>query len=66
MSYVVSVGYDTVERRYFVISSDISGLNIEAGTFEEFVEAARDAAPDLIADRTGESEIRFEREVILA
>jgi hypothetical protein len=66
VSYVVSVGYDTVERRYFVISSDISGLNIEAGTFEEFVEAARDAAPDLIADRTGESEIRFEREVILA
>lgn len=66
MSYVVSVGYDTVERRYFVISSDIPGLNIEAATFEEFVEAARDAAPDLIADRTGESKIRFEREVVLA
>jgi hypothetical protein len=66
MSFTVSVGYDEIERRYFVLSSDIPGLNIEAGTFEEFVEAAQDVAPDLIGDHAAGAKIRFEREVAIA
>jgi predicted RNase H-like HicB family nuclease len=66
MSFTVNVGYDETERRYFVLSSDIPGLNIEAGTFEEFVEAAQDAAPDLIGDHAVGAKIRFEREVAIA
>jgi hypothetical protein len=65
MSFTVNVGYDEVEHRYFVISSDIPGLNIEADTFEEFIEAAQEAAPDLIGGRVSGSKIRFEREVAL-
>jgi len=66
MSYVVKVGFDQIEHRYFVISSDIPGLNIEADTFEAFVEAAQDAAVDLINEQAEDSKIRFEREVTLA
>jgi hypothetical protein len=66
MSFTVSVGYDEIERRYFVLSSDIPGLNIEAPTFEEFVEAAQGAAPDLIGDDAVGAKIRFEREVAIA
>ena len=66
MSFTVKVGYDAAEHRYFVISSDIPGLNIEADTFEEFVEAAQDAAPDLVDARVGGSKICFEREVAIA
>jgi hypothetical protein len=65
MSYVIRVGYDEAEHRYFVLSSDIPGLNIEASTFEEFVEIAQDLAADLVEDHTGNSKIRFEREVAL-
>jgi hypothetical protein len=38
MSDIVTVGYDEAARRYYVISSDIAGLNVETDTFEEFVE----------------------------
>ena len=66
MSFVVSVGYDEAEHRYYVLSSDIPGLNIEADTFEEFVEAAQDAAPDLVGDHAAGAKIKFEREVAIA
>jgi hypothetical protein len=66
MSYIVKVGFDERERRYFVLFSDIPGLNIEADTFEAFVEATQDAAPDLVGDHPQGSSIRFEREVVLA
>ena len=66
MNFTVKVGYEEAEHRYFVISSDIPGLNIEADTFEEFVEAAQDAAPDLVDAHVGGSKIRFEREVAIA
>ena len=48
MSYVVKVGFDEAEHRYFVLSSDLPGLRIEADSFEAFVEAVRDVAPDLV------------------
>jgi hypothetical protein len=66
MSYVVKVGFDEAERRYYVLYSEIPGLNIEADTFEAFIEAARDAAPDLVGEHAEGSKIRFEREVVLA
>lgn len=66
MSYIVKVGFDAAERRYFVLYSEIPGLNIEADTFEAFVEAVQDAAPDLVAEPLEGSRIRFEREVVLA
>ena len=40
-----AAGYDETEHRYYVLSSDIPGLNTEAETFEAFTEAAQDAAP---------------------
>jgi hypothetical protein len=66
MSYVVKVGFDEAERRYFVLYSDIPGLNIEADTFEEYVETARDVAPDLVGKHADGLKIRFEREVVVA
>ena len=66
MSYIVKVGYDESERRYFVIASDIPGLNIEADTFEAFIEAVQDVAHDLVGAAADGSKIRFEREVALA
>ena len=62
MSFIVSVGFDESEHRYFVLSSDIPGLNIEADTFEGFVEAARDVAADLVGDRAVGATRAFERE----
>ena len=44
----------------------IPGLNIEADTFEEFVEAVQDVAPDLVGDRAEGAKIKFEREVAIA
>ena len=66
MRYTVTVGYDQGERRYFVIASDIPGLNIEADTFEAFVEAAKDATPDLVGELAGGTKIMFETEVAIA
>ena len=50
MSYIVTVGYDEAARRYYVISSDIPGLNVETDTFKEFVEVVQDVVPDLVGD----------------
>jgi len=66
MIFVVSVGYDETEHRYFVISSDIPGLNVETSTFEELVEVVKDFAPDLVGDRIAGAKIKFEREIALA
>lgn len=66
MSYVVKVGFDEAEHRYFVLSSDLPGLHIEADSFEAFVEAVRDVAPDLVGTHPEGGRIRFEREIALA
>ncbi len=66
MSYTVRVGFDAEEHVYFVLSSDIPGLNIETETFDEFMEVVADAAPDLVGRQVGKSSIKFEREVALA
>ncbi len=65
MSYVVHIGYDKQESLYYVLSSEIPGLNIEARSVDEFVEIARDLAPDLIGERAAGSSIdfRYEREL---
>ncbi len=63
MSYTVKVGYDKDKHLYHVLAADIPGLNVEAETFEQFVEIVQDVAPDLL-DRA-EGVIRFEREVDL-
>ena len=63
MSYVVQIGYDVQAGKYYVLSSDIPGLNIEAGSVDEFVAIAHDLAPDLVGDHaTGSSiDFRYER-----
>jgi hypothetical protein len=66
MSYIVTVGYDEAARRYYVISSDIPGLNVETDTFEEFVEVVQDVVPDLVGDHATGAKIKFEREIALA
>ena len=66
MSFVVNVGYDEAEHIYYVISSNIPGLHIEASTFEEFVECAEDFTPDLVGNNAAGAKIMFEREVVLA
>lgn len=65
MSYIVRVGYDAEEHVYFVLSSDIPGLHIESETFEQFVEIAIDATPDLVGVPAGGSSITFQQEVEL-
>jgi len=63
MSYVVGVGYDKANHRYYVLSSDIPGLNVEEETFEAFVDVVLDIAPELIGGELIGSKIVFEREV---
>ena len=62
MSYVVHIGYDTQESRYYVLFSEIPGLNVEASSVDEFVEIARDLAPDLIGEHATGSSIDFRHE----
>ncbi len=66
MSFVVTVGFDEAERRYYVIDSDIPGLNIEADTFEELVEYAMDFVPDLVGEAAVGAKVKFQREVVVA
>ena len=66
MSDIVTVGYDEAARRYYAISSDIAGLNVEPSSFEELVEVTKDAAPDLVGETLAGATIRFERDVVLA
>jgi len=63
----VKVGFDHEHGRYYLIDSDIPGLNVEATTFEEFIEIVADLAPDLLgkADLKGVT-ISFYREVLIA
>jgi hypothetical protein len=65
MSYVVGVGYDKASQRYYVLSSDIPGLNVEEETFEAFVDVVLDVAPELIGSDLIGAKIVFEREVDL-
>ncbi len=51
---------------YFVLSSNIPGLDLESETFEEFVEIAIDAAPDLVGKQAVGSSMTFQREAELA
>jgi hypothetical protein len=65
MSYIVGVGYDAAKHRYYVLSSDIPGLNVEGDTFEAFVDIVLDVAPELIESDLMGAKIVFEREVDL-
>jgi hypothetical protein len=47
-AFKIIVGYDAAAKIYFVQDSDLPGLHIECSSFEELVEIAVDAAPDLI------------------
>ena len=62
----MSVGFDEANHPYYVLSSDIPGLHVETETFEDFVEAVCEVAPDLMGDQAAGSKIRFEREIELA
>ena len=54
------------QSSYYVLSSDIPGLHVETETFEDFVEAVCEVAPDLMGDQAAGSKIYFEREIELA
>ena len=45
----ITVSHDEAGRVWYVISSDIPGLNAEAETLDELVDVIADLAPDLIA-----------------
>jgi hypothetical protein len=49
MQYIVTVAHDESEGVWFVQSSDIPGLNVEADSLDSLVEIVADLAPDLIA-----------------
>ena len=66
MSYVVRIGFDAQESQYYVLSSDIPGLNVEAGSVDAFVAIARDLAPDLVGDHPAGSSIDVRRESAFA
>ena len=66
MSYVVHVGHDVEQGAYHVLSSDIPGLNVEARSFEDFVDITRDLAPDLVAQNVTGASIRFQPDIVLA
>ena len=66
MSYVVHVGHDVEQGVYYVLSSDIPGLNVEARSFVDFVDITRDLAPDLFARKVTGASIRFQQDIVLA
>lgn len=66
MSYTVVVGFDEAERRYFVLESNVPGLNVETDTFEEFVDVVQDVMPDLVGADASGAKVKFEREIALA
>lgn len=61
----VQVGYDEQGRFYYVLSSNIPGLHIEAPTFELLVEIAIDATPDLLDLNLMPNKINFRQTVAL-
>ena len=65
MSYHVRVGFDLEHRRYFVVESQIPGLNVETTDLGEFVAIAQDAAPDLLGEHERDAKIRFTVDVVV-
>ena len=49
------MSHNPAENLWFVESSDIPGLNVEAPSYEQLVEIVLDAAPDLIDCNIDES-----------
>ena len=49
INFSVNTCYDKKEGIWYVLSSDIPGLHVEAETLDEFVMVIADVAPDLIA-----------------
>ena len=45
----VNVSHDKQKSIWYVLSSDILGLHVEAGTLDELVTVISDVVPDLIA-----------------
>jgi predicted RNase H-like HicB family nuclease len=44
----VDISYDEKESIWYVLSSDIPGLHVEAETLDKLVTVVSDVAPDLI------------------
>lgn len=65
MSYVVRVGFDERLHRYYVLESDIPGLNVETDDFEQLVAVVRDVASDLLGATAAGASITFERQIAL-
>ncbi len=65
MSYVIKVAHDPSNALYYILSSELPGLNVEATTFEALVEIAKDAATDLV-EHHGDVTLTFELDVELA
>ncbi len=57
MPFTVTVCHDEEEGVWFVHSSDLPGLNVEATTLDALIEVITDVVPDLVAtnipDRNG-------------
>lgn len=47
--YTVTVEHDAEERVWYVVSSNVPGLNAEAKSLDELVAVILDAAPGLLA-----------------
>jgi hypothetical protein len=47
---VVNAARDAEAGVWFIESSDLPGLNVEAGTLDELVQIVADLAPDLMAN----------------
>ena len=65
MTYTVQVGLDEATHLYHVLASDIPGLNVEAGTFEEFVSIVEAVSPDLLGSEAAHAKLVFQREIEL-
>lgn len=50
LAFRVSVSHDAANSVWFVVESDIPGLNVEAPSLDALVEAVTDLAPDLIGN----------------
>ena len=64
---VVNAARDNAAGVWFVESSDLPGLNVEAATLDELVEIVSDVAPDLMATNmpeVREAVLRVEHVVI--
>jgi predicted RNase H-like HicB family nuclease len=49
MQFTITVCHDEKEGVWFVQTSDVPGLNAEAGTLDALVDVISDLAPDLVA-----------------